>query len=128
MSRILPLAALLASMAFAQLTPEQSARVEELQRALLAPCCYSEPVAEHRSEISLKMRDEIREMVAAGKTNREILDHYKAQYGMRILVEPEGTLSVWLNVIPVVILVGGLAAVVLILRRWRRPVPAESTQ
>lgn len=115
-------------MAFAQLTPEQSARVEELQRALLAPCCYSEPVAEHRSEISLKMRDEIRGMVAEGKTDREILDHYKAEYGMRILVEPEGTLSVWLNVIPVVMLVVGLAAVVLILRRWRRPVPAESTQ
>ncbi len=128
MKRLLALFAVALSCAAAQLSSEQAARVEKLERMLLAPCCYSEPVAEHRSEISLKMREEIPQMVTAGKTDREILDHYIAQYGMRILVEPEGTLSVWLNVMPIVMLAIGLAVVVLILRRWLRPLPAESVR
>ena len=36
------------------------------------------------------MKAEIREMVASGKTDREILELYKLRYGRRILTEPEG--------------------------------------
>ena len=123
--RLLAIAAVLTANLFAGLTPEQLARVDRLEHAMLAPCCYSETVADHRSEIALQMQREIRQMVAAGETDREILDHYKAQYGMRILVEPEGTLWWWMNVIPVVLLLLGFLIVIYVLRKWRRPVPSE---
>lgn len=109
----------------AELTPEQEQHAHDVKAQLIAPCCWSETVAEHRSPISLEMRKEIDEMVAAGRTEREILDHYKAEYGMRIFVEPEGGLFWVMNVVPVVMVVLGLAAVVFFLRRMMRPVETD---
>jgi cytochrome c-type biogenesis protein CcmH len=107
------------------MTPQQRALAEKLERALLAPCCYQEAVATHNSEQAKAMRAEIAEMVAAGRTEREILDHYKQRYGARILVEPEGAQWWVMNVVPVVMLAAGGAIVVRLLWKWRRgPAPA----
>ena len=100
--------------------------MEKLENTLLAPCCYSEPVAQHRSEVSLRMKAEIRRMVADGKSDREILDHYKAEYGLRVLVEPEGSRRVWIHLVPVVAIVLGLLVALWVIRRWLKPLPAES--
>jgi cytochrome c-type biogenesis protein CcmH len=121
------LALLIAVAAPAQSTGQQ-ARIENLENQLLAPCCWSETVAEHRSEIAFQMRDEIAQMVAAGRTDREILDHYKAQYGMRILVEPEGGLFWVMNIVPVAMLIVGTLAAILILRRWLKHQPSETAE
>ncbi len=106
------------------LTPEQRALVEKLERALLAPCCYQEVVATHNSEQARAMRAEIAEMVVSGRGEREILDYYKQRYGARILAEPEGAQWWIMNVVPVLMLVGGGVVVALILRKWRRAAEA----
>ncbi len=126
--RVLLLALIAALGLQAELTADQERRADELKSQLLAPCCWSETVAEHRSEVSLEMREEVESMVAAGRTDREILDHYKAQYGMRILVEPEGGLFWVMNVVPAVMLVLGGVAVVFFLRRMMKPIPSEATE
>jgi len=121
--------ALVASLGlFAALTEEQKTRIDFLEHRVLAPCCWQEPVADHRSEISLQMQTEIKEMVLAGKTDREILDHYKAQYGMRIFVEPEGTQFVVMNVVPFVFLGIGGIVVIFVLRNWLKNRPPESAE
>jgi len=102
----------------------QPDRVLKLEKSLLAPCCWNEPVATHRSEVSLNMRAEIARMVAEGQTDQQILDHYKQQYGARILVEPEGSRWWWMHLIPVVVIVLGVFAMLLFIRRLRKPVPA----
>jgi cytochrome c-type biogenesis protein CcmH len=99
--------------------------VEQLEKSLLAPCCWSEPIATHRSEVALAMRVEIARFVAEGKSDREILDYYKARYGERVLVEPEGAKWWWMHVVPVLMLAAGLAVAVLVLRKWLRPLPAS---
>jgi cytochrome c-type biogenesis protein CcmH len=106
------------------LTPEQQARALKLENELLAPCCYSEPVARHNSSAASEMRAEIASMIAGGKTDREIVDFYVARYGQRILVEPEGAKWWWMHVVPVVILVLGLVWVVWLLVKWTRSAPA----
>ncbi len=106
------------------LTPGQRSLVEKLERALLAPCCYQEVVATHNSEQARAMRAEIAEMVAAGRSEREILDYYKQRYGARILAEPEGVQWWIMNVAPVVMLAGGAVVVALVLRKWRRAAQA----
>lgn len=106
------------------LTPEQQARALKLENALLAPCCYSEPVARHNSSAASDMRTEIAAMIAGGKTDREIVDFYVAKYGQRILVEPEGAKWWWMHVVPVAILVLGLLWVVWLLVKWTRAAPA----
>ncbi len=116
----------LASVALAQLTGPQNARAAALQKVLLAPCCWSEPVATHRSDAALEMRAEINRLVAGGKSDREILDLYKSRYGMRVLIEPEGERSFWMHLMPPVALLAGGVWVVFLIHRWlkRRPAPS----
>lgn len=116
----------LAAPSAAELSVEQRIQIERLENSLLAPCCYSEPVARHRSDISLQMRAEIERMVTEGKSEREILDLYKQRYGLRILVEPEGARWWWMHLVPVVIALLGLSFVIHLVRRWLRPLPASS--
>lgn len=103
------------------LASQQHARIETLARSFLAPCCYSEPVARHRSEVALRMRVEIERWVAEGKSDREIIDTYKQRYGARVLVEPEGALWWWMHVIPWIAALLGLAFTIWKVRRMRAP-------
>jgi cytochrome c-type biogenesis protein CcmH/NrfF len=95
----------------------QEQRIRRLEQVLLAPCCYSEPVAVHRSQAAAEMRLEIARFVKEGKSDRDIIDHYKQQYGARVLIEPEGELRFWVYLLPPVAVVIGLAIVVLVIRR-----------
>ena len=117
-----------AAAAWAQASAPDEARILHLQKSLLAPCCWSEAVATHRSEVSLTMRAEIARMVAEGKTDQQILDHYKEQYGLRILVEPEGSTWWWMHVIPIAVLALGVLGVLWFIRRLRQPVPETAPQ
>ncbi|MCL6546861.1 MAG: cytochrome c-type biogenesis protein CcmH [Bryobacteraceae bacterium] len=100
-------------------------RIRKLENSLLAPCCWAEPIAQHRSDVALQMKREIEDFVRQGKTDREILDFYKQKYGARVLVEPEGALWWWMHVVPFAVLAASLAVVGLVLRRWLRPLPAS---
>ena len=103
----------------------QKALYQKLCQSLVAPCCWRESVAMHRSPESLQARDEIAAMVAAGKSEREILDDFVARYGARVLIEPQGSRAQWLYVIPVLaLLIAFFGAVVFLRRRVRRPLPA----
>lgn len=113
---------LLAAVVWAQ-APD---RARALQEKLIAPCCWSESVAAHRSEVAAEMRAEIARMVQEGRSDREILDFYKAKYGTRILMEPEGQLRVWAYTIPAAAAVLGLGLVVWLIRRMVRPQPEDS--
>jgi cytochrome c-type biogenesis protein CcmH/NrfF len=104
---------------------DRNARIAALEGTFLAPCCYSEPVSRHRSEVALQMKVEIARWVAEGKSDREITDTYKQRYGARVLVEPEGAQWWWMHVIPWVVLLLGLTITVGLLRRMaaRKPAP-----
>lgn len=101
-------------------------RARALQEKLIAPCCWSESVAMHRSEVAAEMRAEIARMVEEGRSDREILDFYKAKYGTRILMEPEGQLRTWAYTIPIAASVLGLGLVVWLIRRMVKPQPEDS--
>jgi len=42
------------------------------------------------SDAAEEMRQQVTEMVASGMTDKEIIEHYRQQYGDRILVVPDG--------------------------------------
>jgi cytochrome c-type biogenesis protein CcmH/NrfF len=67
---------------------EQHARIQRLEKAVLAPCCYTETVGQHQSEIAVQMRVEIAKWVEQGRTDEEILDTYAKRYGAKVLVDP----------------------------------------
>ncbi len=92
----------------------------------MAPCCWSESLAVHRSQLAAQLRNEIRGAVDAGRSDREILDAYISKYGLRILREPEGARRAWLNGVLVVALILGILVLVLVLRRLRPESPAQT--
>lgn len=103
------------------------AAIRKLQEKFIAPCCWSESVAVHRSEIAEQMRAEIARAYRAGVAEKEIKAQYVAQYGERILMEPTGTKFTWLIVIPVVVSLLAAAGLIVYLRR-RQVVPAAQAE
>ncbi len=65
---------------------EQEAR--QIERMLIAPCCWMQPVSEHSSQASDQVRREIRERLSRGMNRQQILDSFVDEYSVRILAEP----------------------------------------
>jgi cytochrome c-type biogenesis protein CcmH len=73
------------------------------------------------SAVADQEREFIAELIAQGKTKAEIKEALVAEYGPRVLAEPQDEgfqLTAW--IVPVLAALGALALVVLIARRWRR--------
>lgn len=69
-----------------------------------------------------EMRALIQKEIAAGKDETAILQDMTLRYGVKVLAAPPAqgfNLTVW--ILPILGLMVGLAAVVLIVRRWRNP-------
>jgi len=105
---------------------EASSRERALQDRFVAACCWNESIAHHRSPTAMEQRLELSRMIQAGRTDREIIDAFKAKYGARVLMEPEGSLSFTAYALPTVAGLLGLAVVVWILRRWARRIEPQS--
>jgi len=87
------------------LSPSQTLVYTKLTHELIAPCCWREPIAIHRSQESLQMLGEVEQMVAAGKSEEEIKAFYVSRYGERILADPPGHERTWLYYTPVLLFV-----------------------
>lgn len=91
--------------------------VQKIQERFMAPCCWQESVAIHRSEIAGEMRAEIARMVAGGRSEDQIVDFYVARYGERILREPRGSKRWWLTLVPLASIALATSGLVFFLRR-----------
>jgi cytochrome c-type biogenesis protein CcmH len=76
------------SAAAAPATIDPAAAADRLEQALIAPCCFHQTVAEHRSSESDAVRVDIRRRLAAGESEAAILAAYEQRYGERILAAP----------------------------------------
>ena len=94
-------------------------RIERLEGAVLAPCCYTEPVSIHQSEIALKMRLEIVKWVGEGRSDREILGAYVNLYGAKVLVDPRTRPAWWVPWIPWLTMILAMGFASWLLRRWQ---------
>ena len=119
MTIILALTFLIAT-AGASLSTAQRDVVRRLEERLLAPCCYSQAVGEHLSAEAAQMRQEIEERVASGENESAIMAHYKAQYGERILVVPDGKTGNLLFTLPWVAFLAFSAVFLAVIRRMAR--------
>ena len=94
-------------------------RVQAIASTLRCPACQDLSVAESPSGLARQMRAIIERDLEAGKTPEEIRARFVRAYGEWILLAPERegiTLLAW--ALPLVLLVAGLLAVALLLRRW----------
>jgi cytochrome c-type biogenesis protein CcmH len=93
-----------------------------LETKLMAPCCWAQQVSLHQSPAADEIKQNIRLLLAEGKTGQQILDGYVAQYGDRILAEPPARgFSAALYVAPWIFLAGSMGLLFVVVRRWRTP-------
>jgi cytochrome c-type biogenesis protein CcmH len=111
-------------------SPDQAVverEAKQIERMLIAPCCWTQPVSDHYSAEADQIRTGIRTMLASGKTRQQILDAYVAQYGERILAEPPARgFKASLYVLPWIFLLLGGAVVFVAIRRLQSARPAEA--
>ena len=83
--------------------------------------CQNESLAASRAELAQDLRREIRGLIIAGKSDREILDFLVSRYGDFVRYRPPLKPSTWLLWLgPFVLLAGALAALIRHVRRPRR--------
>lgn len=101
------------------------ARTTAVASTLRCPVCQGESIQDSPSELARQMRAVVRDRLRAGNTPDEVKAYFVSKYGEWILLEPTMKgLNVLLYVLPVLLVVGGLALVAVLVRRWTTP---EST-
>ncbi|MBI3456170.1 MAG: cytochrome c-type biogenesis protein CcmH [Candidatus Rokubacteria bacterium] len=111
----LTLVVLLAGIARAAPVSEEA--VTRIAGQLRCVVCQNLSVADSPSEMARQMREVIRERLARGETDEQILKYFEERYGAWIRLSPGGWL-VW--VLPFAGLFGGLGVVLLVTLRWSR--------
>jgi cytochrome c-type biogenesis protein CcmH len=99
--------------------PAQEARAESIGRQLRCPVCKTESIEESDADFTKDLRRVVREQVAAGKTDKEVLDFMHQRYGDFILLRPPFeplTWALWLAP-PALLVVGGALAWMVMRRR-----------
>jgi cytochrome c-type biogenesis protein CcmH len=96
--------------------PATEARARNLQRQLRCLMCPGESIDESASPFSIDVRHLMRQQIADGKSDRQILDFLVERYGDSILMKPPVQPNTWLLwLAPFLVLgAGGAVAAVVI--------------
>jgi cytochrome c-type biogenesis protein CcmH len=103
--------------------PVLEKRMIGLAEKLRCLVCQNESLASSHAELAEDLRREVREQMAQGKSDKEIIDYLVARYGDFVLYEPpmkSYTLLLWFG--PFALLLIGAGVLVFQLRKRRRTV------
>jgi len=98
--------------------PALQQRYENINRELRCLVCQNQTIADSNATLASDLRREVREMIAAGKTDDEIRTFMIERYGDFVLYRPRmtaGNFLLWAA--PVLLLAFGAFAVVRVVRR-----------
>lgn len=99
--------------------PELQQRYVTLTQELRCLVCQNETIADSQATLAADLRHELRDQIASGKSDEEILKFLTDRYGAFVLYKPpfdSRTWILWLS--PAILLLGGLfIAVRIIMRR-----------
>ena len=111
---------ILLSLAFAAnaVAQDLDRRVAALATELRCLVCQNQTLADSNAPLAVDLRNQVREQLAAGKSESEVRDYMVARYGDFVLYKPPlkaSTLLLWAG--PFLLLLAGLA---IFLKRVRR--------
>ena len=101
--------------------PELEAKMLRISAELRCLVCQNQTIADSNAELAVDLRNQVRDMLRQGQSEQQIIDYMTARYGDFVLYRPPvrgATFLLWFG--PAVLMVGGLAALVLVLRRRSR--------
>jgi cytochrome c-type biogenesis protein CcmH len=105
--------------------PVAAKREYELSLKLRCLVCQNQSIAESNAELAVDLRRQVREQVAAGKSDNEIVDFMTARYGDFVLYSPPvkgTTMLLWFG--PALLLLIGLIVAWRVIRA-RKALPAQ---
>lgn len=103
--------------------PVQQTRYERLARELRCLQCRSETIADSNAQLAADLRRQLRELMAAGKSDQEIMQYMTDRYGDYVLYKPPVAPRTWLLWAAPALLVigGGIVAAIVISRKSKLP-------
>ena len=109
-----------AATAVAALSAKDHTSYTQVVDDVMCVVCH-EPLAVAQSPEAFQERDYIRQLIAQGKTRKEIENDLVTQYGPAVLARPPAHgVNVLVYVVPPLVLLLGLATLVVFVPRWRR--------
>lgn len=99
--------------------PAKEARARELSRELRCMVCQNQSIDDSEAPLARDLRLLVRERIAAGDSNSQVIDFLVARYGQFVLLKPRferETLLLWL-LTPLALAGGGLALWLQVRRR-----------
>jgi len=103
--------------------PALEARVNALAEELRCLVCQNQTLADSNAPLAVDLRNQIRERLQQGASERDIIDFMVERYGDFVLYRPPfkaATLLLWIG--PMLLMIAGLAALYYRLARRRREV------
>jgi cytochrome c-type biogenesis protein CcmH len=99
--------------------------VQQVAIELRCLVCQNQTIADSNADLAVDLRNQVREMLRQGRSEREIIDYMTARYGDFVLYRPpvkSSTALLWFG--PGLLLVVAVGVFLLVLRR-RAKLPAE---
>jgi cytochrome c-type biogenesis protein CcmH len=98
--------------------PALEARARDISKDLRCLVCQNQSIDDSDAQLARDLRVLVRQRLAAGSSNEEVVDYVVSRYGDFVLLKPPfklSTYALWIG--PAVIFAGGLLAVVVFYRR-----------
>jgi len=108
--------------------PLTNKRAMHLAEELRCLVCQNQTIADSNAELAVDLRRQIREQIAQGRNDAQIIDYMVQRYGDFVLYRPPlraTTALLWAG--PFILLALGVAGLIVWLRK-RKPSEAEVTQ
>ena len=95
------------------------ARTSAVASQLRCPVCQGLSIQASPSELAQQMRSVVRDQLAAGRSPADVDAFFVSNYGEWILLSPAPRgINLLVYALPILLVLGGLLAVVLAVRRW----------
>ena len=106
--------------------PVKEARARDLSRELRCLVCQNQSIDDSEAPLAKDLRILVRERIAAGDSNAQVIDFIVARYGEFVLLKPRLNAHTWiLWLLPPLVLAGGGIALWMQARRRRKSVAGE---
>ena len=95
------------------------ARVKEVSSVLRCPVCQGLSIQDSPSELSVQMKDVVRQQLRDGKSPEEVKAYFVSKYGEWILLEPKASgMNMLVYALPIALVIGGAAFIWMMVKRW----------
>lgn len=99
--------------------------VKQVASRLRCPVCQGESIQDSPAELATQMKQLVREQLAGGQSEQQVLDYFVVRYGQWILLEPKAEgfnlIVYWL---PVLFLAFGAVGIWMAVKKWTSSPPA----